>query len=360
MYVSFGSYAHTSRHEILEIANGLLLSGVNFIWVLRPDIVSSDDSGFLSVGFEESVKGRGRILSWCCQIVVISHPVIRGFLTYCGWNSILESIWCTVPLLCYSLLTDQFTNRKLVVDDLKVGINLCDDKKSVNREEVSENINHLMKAKASSEIREQVKKVKKILEDGMEKSIRGDGGPDGATRENENHKSHQEHKREIARDSNSKNDKNAILKVYNDDEPHSSPIFSARFNQIPESDETEEKNEEFPGFFVNVYVNNNMSPELKLKNVDVVLLPEAMVVSVGRSSKNNTMVLKIKAPPASAKNAKRALIDLVTALNVSSSVTAKKLLMMKRTIRLVVSPLSAADLLLIVAFSIVSKRLRGR
>ncbi|KAL2487394.1 UDP-glycosyltransferase 86A1 [Abeliophyllum distichum] len=170
LYVSFGSYAHTSKHEISEIANGLLLTGVNFIWVIRPDIVSSDESDFLPVGFEESVKERGRIVSWCCQIDVISHPAIRGFLTHCGWNSILESIWCSVPLLCYPLLTDQFTNRKLVVDDLKVGINLCDDKKSVNREEVSENINRLMKGKASEEIREQVKKVKKVLEDGMEKN----------------------------------------------------------------------------------------------------------------------------------------------------------------------------------------------
>ncbi|KAL2487393.1 UDP-glycosyltransferase 86A1 [Abeliophyllum distichum] len=163
LYVSFGSYAHTSKHEISEIANGLLLSGVNFIWVLRPDIVSSDESDFLPVGFEESVKGRGRIVSWCCQIAVISHPAIGGFLTHCGWNSILESIWCSVPLLCYPLLTDQFTNRKLIVDDLRVGINLCDDKNSVNRKEVSENINRLMKANASSEIREQVKKVKKSI-----------------------------------------------------------------------------------------------------------------------------------------------------------------------------------------------------
>ncbi|KAL2499520.1 Zinc finger (C3HC4-type RING finger) family protein [Abeliophyllum distichum] len=177
-----------------------------------------------------------------------------------------------------------------------------------------------------------------------------------ATPENENHKSHQEHKREIARDSNSKNDKKAILKVYNDDEPLSSPTSGARFNPIPESDETEEENEEFPGFFVNGYVNNT-SPELKLKNVEVSLLPEAAVVSVGRSSETYAVVLKIKAPSAPTKNAKRAPIDLVTVLNVSGSVTSEKLLLMKRTMRLVVSSLSAADRLSIVAFSTASKRL---
>ncbi|KAJ0027263.1 hypothetical protein Pint_35674 [Pistacia integerrima] len=39
LYLSFGSYAHVSKEEIEEIALGLLLSEVNFIWVLRPDIV---------------------------------------------------------------------------------------------------------------------------------------------------------------------------------------------------------------------------------------------------------------------------------------------------------------------------------
>ncbi|KAI3799527.1 hypothetical protein L1987_34826 [Smallanthus sonchifolius] len=39
LYVSFGSYAHTSKHDLEEIACGLLQSGVDFVWALRPDIV---------------------------------------------------------------------------------------------------------------------------------------------------------------------------------------------------------------------------------------------------------------------------------------------------------------------------------
>uniref|UniRef100_A0A5B7ATH2 Glycosyltransferase n=1 Tax=Davidia involucrata TaxID=16924 RepID=A0A5B7ATH2_DAVIN len=163
LYVSFGSYAHTSKHDIVEIAHGLLLSGVNFIWVLRPDIVSSDDTDFLPVGFEHDIKDRGLIVPWCCQITVISHQAIGGFLTHCGWNSILESIWCNLPLICFPLLTDQFTNRKLVVDDWRIGLNLC-DKKSVTREEVGEKINRLMGGKTSDELRNEVKKVRKTLE----------------------------------------------------------------------------------------------------------------------------------------------------------------------------------------------------
>ncbi|KAL8508784.1 hypothetical protein ACS0TY_016122 [Phlomoides rotata] len=164
LYISFGSYAHTSKHVIGEIANGLVLSGVNFIWVLRPDIVSSDQPDILPVGFKERVGDRGLVVPWCCQIDVISHSSVGGFITHCGWNSILESVWCGVPMICYPLLTDQFTNRKLVVDDWKVGVNLCDGNSSISQEGVCEKMNYLMNSK---EIRQETKKVRKILEDAM-------------------------------------------------------------------------------------------------------------------------------------------------------------------------------------------------
>ncbi|KAJ4704933.1 Glycosyltransferase [Melia azedarach] len=166
LYASFGSYAHCSKNDIMEIATGLLLSEVSFIWVLRPDIVSSDEHNFLPVGFKENIKDRGLIVTWCSQIDVISHPAIGGFLTHCGWNSILESIWCSLPLLCFPLLTDQLTNRKLAVDDWRIGINLC-DKKSITKEEVSDKVNGLMSGKPGDEARKNVKEVRKILENAI-------------------------------------------------------------------------------------------------------------------------------------------------------------------------------------------------
>lgn len=170
LYVSFGSYAHTSKEDLLEIAHGLQLSGVNFIWVLRPDIVSSDETDFLPAGFEESIKDRGLIVPWCRQIEVISHPATGGFLTHCGWNSTLESIWCGIPLICFPLLTDQFTNRKLVVNDWKIGINLC-DKERITHEEVAEKVSHFMCGNSTQQLRKAVKEVRKTLENAL-----GQGG----------------------------------------------------------------------------------------------------------------------------------------------------------------------------------------
>ncbi|XP_015874532.3 UDP-glycosyltransferase 86A2 [Ziziphus jujuba] len=166
LYVSFGSYAHLSKQDLVEIANGLSSSNVSFVWVLRPDIVSSDDVDPLPVGFREEVGDRSMIIPWCSQIEVLAHRAIGGFLTHCGWNSILESIRCEVPLLCFPLLTDQFTNRKLVVDDWKVGINLSNET-SVNEKEVSDNISRLMGGKLGNDCRKAIKELRMIMDNSL-------------------------------------------------------------------------------------------------------------------------------------------------------------------------------------------------
>ncbi|KAL5546132.1 hypothetical protein UlMin_005819 [Ulmus minor] len=167
LYISFGSFLVSSQSDIEEIASGLLLSKVNFIWVLRPNAVSHERKYVLPVGFEDEIKERGLIVSWCNQIEVISHPAIGGFLTHCGWNSILESLWFGVPLLCFPLVGDQPTNRKLVVDDWRVGINLC-DQKPLKRSEVAKKINHLMNGKSAEELRKEAMKIRQTIRNALE------------------------------------------------------------------------------------------------------------------------------------------------------------------------------------------------
>ncbi|KAK3442347.1 hypothetical protein EUGRSUZ_B02537 [Eucalyptus grandis] len=166
LYVSFGSYAHLSRPDLEEIAHGLLLSKVDFVWVLRTDIVSSEDTDPLPDGFKQELGDRAIIIPWCSQNAVLSHPAIGGFLTHCGWNSILESIWSGVPMLCFPLLTDQFTNRKLVVSDWKIGLNLSDRNKTT-REEVANKISQLMSQDSGSKFKNAVEALKTKLEEAL-------------------------------------------------------------------------------------------------------------------------------------------------------------------------------------------------
>ncbi|XP_059293442.1 E3 ubiquitin-protein ligase WAV3-like isoform X2 [Lycium ferocissimum] len=147
-----------------------------------------------------------------------------------------------------------------------------------------------------------------------------------------------------------------ILKVYNDDEPLMSPTSGARFNPIPESDEYDEDNvvEEFQGFFVDAKVKGS---SVNLTNFEARLLPEAAVVSVGRSYETYVIILKLKSPPALTTTARRAPIDLVMVLDVSGKMKPQNIQMMKRAMRLLTSSLSSSDRLSIVAFSTTSKRL---
>ncbi|XP_073059451.1 UDP-glycosyltransferase 86A1-like isoform X2 [Primulina eburnea] len=157
LYISFGSLVEVSEVVIQEIAHGILLSEVNFIWAVRGGMTNA-----LPHGFEDKMKDKGLIVPWCNQIQVLSNPRIGGFLTHCGWNSIQESIWCRVPMICYPLSYDQPTNRKLVVDVWKIGINLSDGV-PINRAGIAENVRKFMSASTSKGLRMAARKMKDIL-----------------------------------------------------------------------------------------------------------------------------------------------------------------------------------------------------
>ncbi|KAH9316959.1 hypothetical protein KI387_018728 [Taxus chinensis] len=125
IYVSFGSYANVSKAQIHEMAMGLLHSKRPFIWVLRRDIVGSDvHEDILPEGFLEESKEQGLVVEWLSQLDVLSHSSVGGFLTHCGWNSIMESLWFGVPMLAFPLVADQNTNCRLIVEEWGVGMRL--------------------------------------------------------------------------------------------------------------------------------------------------------------------------------------------------------------------------------------------
>jgi hypothetical protein len=87
LYVALGIFMAVPEAQLREVANGLERSGLDFLWAVRPvDVV-------LSAGFEERVRGRGLVVrEWVDQCAILEHGCVRGFLSHCGWNSMLESI----------------------------------------------------------------------------------------------------------------------------------------------------------------------------------------------------------------------------------------------------------------------------
>ncbi|KAL9271244.1 E3 ubiquitin-protein ligase WAV3-like protein [Drosera capensis] len=176
------------------------------------------------------------------------------------------------------------------------------------------------------------------------------------------------------------NDKNLTLakpKPYNDDEPLFSPkCGTPRFCSIPEEAEEEPEHEEendddfeeFQGFFAKPtpMTRKKIDDQKSVRNVEVKLLPEAAIISVGRTQETFVVALKVKTPSPPTDNGitmpllsptLRAPIDLVTVLDISGTMSGEKLHMLKHAMRLIISSLGSADRLSIVAFSATSQRL---
>ncbi|CAI9776858.1 unnamed protein product [Fraxinus pennsylvanica] len=118
VFISFGSENYLSREQIEEMAQGLELCDVNFIWVIRfPLGEAIGIKDVLPEGFLERVQGRGMIVQgWAPQAKILAHPSTGGFLSHCGWSSIMESIYFGVPVIAMPLKYDQPLHARLVVE----------------------------------------------------------------------------------------------------------------------------------------------------------------------------------------------------------------------------------------------------
>ncbi|KAI4376520.1 hypothetical protein MLD38_014271 [Melastoma candidum] len=96
MYVAFGSEVILKPAAMHDLATGIEKSGAHFVWVLR-------DRDMLPTDYEARVSGRGFIWSgWAPQVDVLSHPSVGGFLTHCGWSSVVEALGLGRALVLFS------------------------------------------------------------------------------------------------------------------------------------------------------------------------------------------------------------------------------------------------------------------
>ncbi|XP_030961753.1 UDP-glycosyltransferase 79B2-like [Quercus lobata] len=97
-------------------------------------------------GFEERVKGRGWVYGgWVPQTLILEHPSIGCSVTHCGYGSMWESLFSDCQIVCVSYLGDQIVGARLMVEELKVAVEVeREDNGRISKESLSKAIISVM------------------------------------------------------------------------------------------------------------------------------------------------------------------------------------------------------------------------
>ncbi|CAK7345158.1 unnamed protein product [Dovyalis caffra] len=186
VFLCFGSWGSFSVDQVKEIAYALERCGHRFLWSLRkPSSKVPNEAPSDHVNFEEILPERfldttveiGKVIGWAPQIDVLSHQAIGGFVSHCGWNSILESVRFGIPIAAWPIYSEQQFNAFEMVAEQGLAVEMKIDYKRdfiedneiiVEADDIIKGIRRLMKH--DSDIRTKVKEMseisKKALMDG--------------------------------------------------------------------------------------------------------------------------------------------------------------------------------------------------
>lgn len=164
VFVNFGSITVMTPKQLVEFAWGLANSMKPFLWIIRPDLVIGD-SAILPQEFLEETRERGMMAGWCPQEQVMRHPSIGGFLSHCGWNSILESLSAGLPIICWPFFAEQQTNCRFLCGEWVVGMEIDND---VKQDEVEKLVRELMDGEKGNEMRTKALEWKRKAEEAIE------------------------------------------------------------------------------------------------------------------------------------------------------------------------------------------------
>ncbi|XVF49998.1 hypothetical protein PTKIN_Ptkin04bG0060300 [Pterospermum kingtungense] len=144
IYVAFGSTTKVNLQQLEELALGLELTGLPFLWVVRSNFMCGSHAKFPD-GFIDRVSERAKFVEWAPQEKVLAHPSVACFMSHCGWNSTMEGLTMGVPFICWPYFADQFCNKNYICDVWKTGLGLVQDGNGmVTRHEISAKIKKLL------------------------------------------------------------------------------------------------------------------------------------------------------------------------------------------------------------------------
>ncbi|KAL9259239.1 UDP-glycosyltransferase 71K2-like protein [Drosera capensis] len=129
----FGSMGSMREAQVREVGSGLLKSGARFLWAVKKpggfglpaDYAEEELKAILPAEFWAAVEsGQGVVCKWAPQVEVLAHEAVVGFVSHCGWNSILEALWFGRPIVTWPMYAEQNFNAFQLVEEMGLGINL--------------------------------------------------------------------------------------------------------------------------------------------------------------------------------------------------------------------------------------------
>lgn len=160
VFLCFGSRGQFTAAQTKEIAKGLEKSGQRFLWVVRnpsSDSTSEEElEKLLPNGFLERTKGTGLVVKgWAPQLTVLNHNSVGGFVTHCGWNSVLEAMVAGKPMVAWPLYAEQHLNRAALVTTMGMAIPLHqrEGDRFVTEEELAKGLIELMDSTRGQEMK---------------------------------------------------------------------------------------------------------------------------------------------------------------------------------------------------------------
>lgn len=167
IYVALGSEAPLTLQNIHEIALGLELAGVRFLWALRKPADTENDDELLPSGFEERTQARGAVCTgWVPQMEALAHGATVAFLTHCGWGSTIESFAFGLPLVMLPFIIDTpMIARAMAARGIGVEVARDESDGSFNRDGIAAAVRSVMVEEQGKAFATNARKLKELVAD---------------------------------------------------------------------------------------------------------------------------------------------------------------------------------------------------
>ncbi|QHO51868.1 hypothetical protein HN51_020996 [Arachis hypogaea] len=167
VFVGFGSECKLSKDQVFEIAYGLELSELPFLWILRKPTWAIHDHESLPLGFVERTSKRGKVcMGWAPQQEILAHPSIGVSFFHSGWGSVIENLQFGNTLVVLPFIVDQpLTARFLVEKGLAIEVKRNNEDGSFSRDDIAKSLREAMVMEEGEKLRNKTRDAANVVGD---------------------------------------------------------------------------------------------------------------------------------------------------------------------------------------------------